>query len=286
VAGALIARDFKKNENFFVSEDLVMGTYHMVMNNKAKPLDDPYVRKACAYAFNYEVAMNQIFPGGEKARGFLPKVLRGGCEDIVTYDYDLEKAKAMLKKSKYSAEELKKFEMKLGALSGNEMIQNVHLMLYSNLKKIGLNPKIVSVTWPQSAQRARKPETALHFFFFRQSGKVPHQLHFLNFFTKKFWGSAYPLGGMYYSNPKVEEAIEIANNSLDIVEQDRYYCIAQRQIAEDSPAIFSHTELRLVPFWRYVKGYKYPVGCEFWQWRFSWFTMDTEDPLFRKNHGW
>jgi len=90
---------------------------------------------------------------------------------------------------------------------------------------------------------------------------------------------------MYYQNPKVTEAITMGNTSLDLEEQNKYYCQAQKLIAEDSPAIFSHTDFRLFPFWRYVKGYKFPVGAEFFHLRFNRFTMDTGDPLFKKNHG-
>lgn len=282
-----LLRDLQKNENFIVSEDLVDdGMYLCTMNNKKPPLDDPYVRKAMAHAFNVELVMNEILEGGKRVHGPLPERMRGGCTDIVFYPYDLEKAKEMLKKSKYTAEELKKFEMEFAPVANYEAYTKMALMLASDLKKIGLTLKIVPSTWVSICQHAQKPETAFHFAMQTQSAKVPHPLQNLTYFTEELWGSAYPMGGMYYSNPKVTEAINMANNSPAVEEQRKYYCAAQRLIAEDSPIIFSHSPLRLFPFWRYVKGYEYPVGAAFFQLRFDRFTMDTEDPMFKKNHGW
>ncbi|OGP65215.1 MAG: hypothetical protein A2169_02985 [Deltaproteobacteria bacterium RBG_13_47_9] len=278
-------KELQKNEHFFVSEELVDGTWICVMNNKKKPLDDVHVRKAIAHAFNVELVTSQILAGGERARGPLPANMRGGCEDIPYYEYDLEKAKAMLKKSKYSPEELKKFEIELaGGIS--ERFDKIMLMLNSDLKKIGFNPTITTTTWPVSCQRAQRPETAFHLALITSAAVLPHPLRILTYYTKDAWGISYPAGGMYYSNPKVEDAIKTANDSSSIEELRKYYCIAQKLIAEDSPSVFSHTDFRLLPMWRYIKGYKYPVGCEYFNLRFNRFTMDTEDPMFKKNHGW
>jgi peptide/nickel transport system substrate-binding protein len=276
-------KEFEKNENFTVSEESPDGIWYCAMNTTKPPLDDPYVRKAVAHAWNTELITSTILVGGKRARGPLPERMRR-CADIVYYPYDLEKAKALLKQSKYSADELKKFELELaGGIS--ERYTNIMLLFNSDLKKIGLNPKIVSTTWTDMCQRQQKPETAFHFALITHVAQIPHPAEYLSFYTKDGWGIPYPPGGMYYQNPKVTEAITMGNTSMDLAEQNKYYCQAQKLIAEDSPAIFSHTDFRLFPFWRYVKGYKFPVGAEFFHLRFNRFTMDTGDPLFKKNHG-
>ena len=278
-------KELQKDENFLVSEELTDGLWTCAMNNTKPPLDDPFVRKAVAHAWNTELITSTIISGGKPARGPLPDSLRGGCSDIPYYPYDLEKAKELLKKSKYSAEELKGFELEMaGGVS--ERFTSVLLSFYSDLKKIGLNPKITMMTWPDASRRQQKPETAFHFSLTAHKPIAPHPMQFLDYYTKQGWGKAYPLGGIYYSNPKVEEAINLASSAPTIEEQKKYYCLAQKQIAEDCPAIFSHVDHRLFPMWRYVKGYKYPVGCEYFHLRFNRFIMDTEDSMFKKNHGW
>jgi peptide/nickel transport system substrate-binding protein len=96
-------------------------------------------------------------------------------------------------------------------------------------------------------------------------------------------GSGLSIGGIYYSNPKVTEAVQKGNSATDFGEQKKFYCEAQKLIAEDAPVAFLHDDLRLTPFWKYVKGYKYPVGAMFFEHRFERFYMDTNDPLFLKN---
>lgn len=278
-------RELQKDEKFFVNEEYPDGIWYAAMNTTKPPLDDVYVRRAVAHAWNTETITNVILAGGKRVRGPLPESLQGGCTNIPYYPYDLEKAKELLKKSKYSAEELKKFEMELaGGIS--ERYTNIMLLFNSDLKKIGLNPKIITTTWPDMSRRQQKPETAFHFAIHTHVARVNHPIIFLIFYTKDGWGKATPLGGTYYYNPKVTEALNTAANFSDITDQNKYYCIAQKLIAEDSPAIFSHNDFRLFPMWRYVKGYKYPVGADFYQFRFNRFTMDTEDPLFKRNHGW
>jgi peptide/nickel transport system substrate-binding protein len=279
-----VMRDFQNDDKFVVNEEYPDSLWYAPMNNTKPPLDDPYVRKAVAHAWNTEVIMSKILPGGKRAFGPLPDRMRR-CEGIVQYPYNLEKAKELLKQSKYSAEELKKLELEMPH-GISERYNNIFLLFYSELKKLGLNPKMVTTTFPNVSQRTQKPETAFHFALLTQGAYIAHPIEYLGYYTKEGWGIAYPPGGMYYQNPKVTEAIEMANNSLDSDEQIKYYCEAQKLIAEDSPAIFSHTDVRLQPYWRYVKGYKHPVGAEFFHLRFNRFTMDTEDPLFKKNQGW
>lgn len=278
-------KELQKNPNFNVSEEYALGYWTCHMNTSQPPLDDPYVRKAVSHAWNRDVITRKILAGGRPGAGPIPDQLRRGCTDLPVYEYDLEKAKALLKKSKYSAEELKKYPMTM-ASGVSERFTRIYLSHYSDLKKLGLNPVIETVTWPAACKRQQKPETAFAFSLQTGGAKVPHPTEYLNYYTKSYWGNAYPPGGMYYHNPKVEEALKKAADTADPEEQNKYYCIAQRQIAEDAPAIWSHNDFRLIPLARYVKGYKYPVGAEYFQFRFERYYMDTEDPLFRKNHGW
>ena len=281
-----IQRELQSNPNFKIEEDTLPAPWQLVLNNKKKPLDDIYVRKAIAYAFDRHTVMDLILAGGKPTAGPLPPELQGGCTDIATYPFDLEKAKEMLAKSKYSAEELKSFNMEIAAAAGSERFQKVALLTSSNLKKIGLNAQVKVVRYVDICQYQAKPETAYHMVVFYHPALVPHPYQYLIFYTPEGAGTAWPPGGIYYENPQVTEWINKGNNASDLKEQRRYYCEAQKQIALDSPVVWSHTELRLMPKWRYVKGWQYPVGSMFFELRHDRYTMDTDDPMFRKNHGW
>jgi len=281
-----IVNELKTDEKFTVVEHFDPRPWTVVINNQKKPLDCPYVRKAINYAFNKEVITSQILAGGRPLKGPIPEELRWGCEDIVTYPYNVEKAKQVLAQSKYSAADLTNFKMEFAAVAGSERYKAIGLLFMNDMKKIGLNVEIRAVRWGEICQAAQKPEKAYHFALLAQAAKVAHPYQYFIFYTPNGWGTAYPAGGIYYENPKVTEAVDKGNNAGNFEEQKKLYCQAQKIIAEDAPVAFLHEDLRPTPFWRYVKGYKYPVGAMFFEHRFEQFTMDTNDPLFIKNHGW
>lgn len=277
----------KEDKNFVIEEYFIPTPWTVLMNCKKKPLDDIHVRKAIAQAYDYEQVTTKILSGGKLMKGPLPEAIRGDCTDIKAYPFDLEKAKAKLAKSKYSAAELKQTPIEIAAVYGSERFQNICLLLATNMQKIGLNAQIKSVRIVDINQAAAKPETCYHLVLHVQGGRVINPPAILVYYTKEGWGTAWLGAGNYYDNPKATDAFNKAKDSLDANEQRKYYCEAQRLISEDCPRIWSHETFRQIPCWRYVKGFEVPKwGALFYELRFENFYMDTEDPLFKKNHGW
>ena len=283
--GPSIIREMKKNPNLVVEEHIWPATWLAVMNNKKPPLDDPYVRRAINYAFNKEVGYKQILAGGRPLQGPLPEMLRE-CEGTYAYPYDPEKAKALLKQSKYSADQLKGFKMEFAAVATSERFKQIGLLFCSNMQEIGLNVQMRAVRWDDICQAAQKPETAFHFALNANTAKIPHPVAFLVYFIPEGHGVGYPMGGIYYSNPKVNELISKGNEAMDPGEQSKYYCQAQKIMIEDAPVAFGFENIAQYPYWRYVKGFKFPTGAQYFEHRFDRYTVDVNDPMFRKNQGW
>lgn len=275
---------WKKNPNFTVKEDVPQLTWYLPMNNQKPPLNDPYVRKAICYAFDYESMVHSILGGGKRSTGVVPPGILGHGEDIFYYTRDLKKAKEMLQKSKYTPAQLAQFNIEIAAVAGSERFKKVALLVASNLAEIGLKGQVKAVRWTDICQAQKTPETAYSMVVFYQSGIIPHPLFFLVFFTQEGWGTAYPPGGIYYQNPKVSELIEKANETKDSEKQTQMYIQAQKLIVEDAPAVFTHYDLRSVPFWRYLKGYQFPAGAQHFEFWFPRFWMDVNDELYKKNH--
>ena len=60
-------------------------------------LQDPRVRQAIAHAIDRETIVNSLLPeGAEQATQFMPPTVDGWADDVTTYDYDPERAKALL----------------------------------------------------------------------------------------------------------------------------------------------------------------------------------------------
>jgi peptide/nickel transport system substrate-binding protein len=69
-------------------------------NTAMPPLDNPMIRQAIAHAINREAAVDALYPeGSEVATQFMPPSLFGYADDVTTYEYDVEKAKALIAES-------------------------------------------------------------------------------------------------------------------------------------------------------------------------------------------
>jgi len=278
-------KELEELEGINVYYDAIDTPWFLILNNKRPPLDDVHVRKAMAHAFDYETVIKDILVGGVRSKGPVPNNVAGHNDDLMTYTRDIEKAKGLIKKSKYSREELSKFELELAAVAGSERFLNIGLLAATNFKEIGLNVKVKQVRWADICQHQVKPETAFHIVIFYQSGKIPNPQQFLVFYTPEGWGTAYPPGGIYYENQEVTEFIKKAKAASSVKDQFKYYGKAQELIVEDCPSIFMHNDLLAQPIWRYVKGYKMPAGAFYYQLRFDNFWMDTSDKFYKRNHG-
>ena len=272
-------------EGIKVYFDPIDTAWNLILNNKRPPLDDVYVRKAMAYAFDYDVVINDILVGGKRSQGPVPNGMAGHNDQLLTYTKDMKKAKELIKKSKYSKQELAKFQMELAAVAGSERFHNIGLLAAANFSEIGLNVKLKDVRWADICQHQIKPETAFHIVIFYMSGTIPHPQPFLLFYTPEGWGTAYPPGGIYYENSKVTEYINKAKTAASLEDQYKNYRKAQELIVEDSPCLFLHNSLLAQPIWRYVKGYKMPAGAFYYQLRFDSYSMDTSDNYYKRNHG-
>ncbi|MGR7996633.1 ABC transporter substrate-binding protein [Xanthobacter sp. ZOL 2024] len=277
-----VQKQLASDERFVVERDPQPTPWFVVMNNAKPPLDDPHVRRAVAYAYDANTVTKFILGGGEELRGPVPPQLLGKCEGITRYDFSLEKAKQELAQSKYTPEQLKAFEMDIAAVAGSERFKNIALLLSTNLKKIGLNAQVKAVRWSDITAAQTKPETAFNFVVYYDTAKVPHPNQFLTYYTKKGWGASYPPGGIYYDNPKVTALIQQANDANDPAESQKLVCEAVKLIAEDSPSVFSHVDVRQFPHWRYVKGFKADAGAMFFDLRFDRFSLDAADPLLKQ----
>ncbi len=276
-----VQRQLAADNRFVVERHTQPTPWFVVMNNSRPPLDDVHVRRAIAYAYDSKTVTKYILGGGEELRGPVPAQLLGGCEGVRIYEFDMEKAKAELAQSKYSAEQLGAFQMEIAAVAASERFKNIALLLSTNLKKLGIKTQVKAVRWSDITAAQTKPETAFDFVVYYESPKVPHPNQILTYYTKAGWGGAYPPGGMYYDNPVVTDLIKKAGSAANTDESNRLLCDAVRQIAEDSPSIFSHVDVRQLPHWRYVKGFRGFVGATPFDLRFNSLEIDSSDPDYR-----
>ncbi|NLN47974.1 MAG: ABC transporter substrate-binding protein, partial [Clostridiales bacterium] len=222
---------------------------YLGLNTENKPLDNPKVRQAIAYAVPYE-QICKVLGGGEKyaprARTVLTEELSGSAP-VFQYEYDLENAKELLKEAGYE----NGFKLNFDLFNAGKF-PDMAVVLQAELKKIGIDMEINSMAPPA-------------FFQSGDAGK-------LNFFVVSWWDNAadpvgllndivhsasIPSPGNYakYVNKDVDSLIDKAKVELEPAKRDELLKDAQEILAEDVPYIPIHEAMITLAFRKNVKNY-------------------------------
>jgi peptide/nickel transport system substrate-binding protein len=132
---------------------------YITMHTKKAPLDDIHIRKALAWAFDYDVAV-KLSPGAVQARGPVPQSVPGADPDAFQYHQDLDKAREELKKSKYYGK-LDQYPIEIH-WNDNPVQQKHAMLMMANAAKIGVTVNVVEGTFGLLEQNSSKLETTPH----------------------------------------------------------------------------------------------------------------------------
>jgi len=226
--------------------------------NQAKaPLDNPKIREAIAYALNRQALVTAKYPeGAEVASQFMPPELFGWSGDVPQYNYDPEKAKALIKES-------------------------------------GVTDLTIEFYYPSDVSRPYMPDPTANFEAFKadleavgftvvpktapwRSGYLDDvnagnaQVYLLGWtgdygdpdnFIGTFFRTAQPAWG--FDNQEIFDALTTARDTADLAERTKLYEAANKLIMEYLPGVpYVHTQPALA-FAAGVTGYvPSPVSLE------------------------
>lgn len=142
------------------------NNFNIALNTKSKPTDDIHVRKAMAYALDYDQVCESIYPGSTKSTGPILAGL-GGALKSNPYAYDLDKAKKELKQSKYY-DQLISGELKISldyCSEGGDNQEKLALLMQSGLDQIGVTCEIASKPFATMMTDATSIETTANAAF-------------------------------------------------------------------------------------------------------------------------
>lgn len=230
-----------------------LSTFYVGLNNSIPPFDDPKIRQAFNYAIDRDILANVVFRQSRvPAEGILPPKMPGYNPDLDVYDFDIERAKALIEESSYgSIDNLP--DITLTTSGGGSEPGIVATAVIGMLEQyLGLE---VSVELVESA------------VYFSEVGEGNYQMFVLG------WSADYPdpqdfLDIMFYSesannhinysNPEVDQLLEEARVEQDFDARMALYQEVERMIVEDGPWIplFHNAEYWLTK--PYVQGMIYP----------------------------
>jgi peptide/nickel transport system substrate-binding protein len=227
-----------------------MTTFGLKFNTQKAPTRDLNLRKAIAYAFDYD-AFLKIYNGNAVLQTSpFPFATRGHINVPGFYRQDLAKARESLAKSAYPTGGI---ELEYVYVQGLEEERKMGLVLIDNLSRLDLKVKMVPLTWPNMVARGSKAESSpdLMAVFATPVSTDPDAVAYQ--YHRNSWGKYY--GSHFYQNEDVWRLIERARTLARWEERAPLYAEIQKRIAADAPEVFGMLANRRWGLRDHVKGF-------------------------------
>jgi len=207
------------------------------LNITSEYLSDPKVRQALNYAVDVEaIAKSVLLDNGLPVVSPMPKSFFGFCETTPSYAYDPDKAKELLAEAGVPEE----FELAFIAPTGRYAQDfQVAEAIAGYLAEVGITAVPQTADWGTYMDMVLVgPEEAKRdMYLLGWAGGYPHGSHTMALVKT---GAFFNRG--YYSSPKLDELIGLADTALTTQESADYYCQANQIIWEDAPWIFLYQQ--------------------------------------------
>jgi len=229
--------------------------FYIMMNTKKPPLDDVHVRKAIAYAVDYQTIVDQIFPGNPIATGPVPSYLPGAAKDLPRYYYDLTKAKEELQKSKYwpdIKDNPDKYALDFHWIAEVPAEEKVAILFAQNMEEIGLEVNVVKVPWLSVVKEMTNMSTSPHLVSVFVAAHYPEAGSLLEsrYHSKSAdtWEQ-----NEWLLNETLDHMIEDALSTVNTTERFKKYAEIEKAIMELCPSIFLFDHMIKLVHQDYVK---------------------------------
>ncbi|EPF17906.1 MULTISPECIES: ABC transporter substrate-binding protein [Cedecea] len=149
----------KENKDINLMQKAGLNTGFLAFNTQKPPLDNVKVRQALALAINKPAIIEAVFHGtGIEAKNLLPPGVWSADDKLKDYDYDPEKAKALLKEAGFA----NGMSIDLWAMPVqrpyNPNAKRMAEMIQADWAKIGVTAKIVTYEWGEYLKRVKSGE--------------------------------------------------------------------------------------------------------------------------------
>ncbi len=223
-----------------------LNLFYLAFNVKAAPFNDIHVRRAIAYSINTKgLIQSQLAGAGERATGFVPPLffkplgvspatVESWYAKNPQYDYDLDKAKAELKQSKFP----KGFTTTVPYPSDYPRMGAALQNLQQNMKPMGVNIELKEMTEDQWLAILEGNRDKLGMSVVVYFPDYPDPADYAGFLTTPQIKSGWNISN--YSNPKVDKLMN---------EQAATDNVAKRIKALREVLTIAQTDLPVLPVW-------------------------------------
>lgn len=235
-----------------IQDHLGSTTFGIKFNTQLGPTADINLRKAIAYALDYD-ALIQIYNGAASLQtSSFPNSMQGHVDVPGIPRQDLDKAKAYLAQSEYPEGGI---TLPYIHVAGLEEARRIGLVLLDNLQQLNITVELRPEQWPNMVAAGASVETspAMTSVFVTPVSTDPDSVAYQ--YHPNSHGQYFSMH--YYDNPNVTEMIDQARASTDWDERSTLYEAIQVQIVEDQPEIFGMLQNRRWAHRDYLQGFQF-----------------------------
>ncbi len=225
---------------------------YLGFNVQKEPLDNKNLRHAINHAIDREAIAEALYAGYAKpAVNPLPPGYLGYNDAVELYDYDVDKAKELLREAGYDdGLEIELWTMPVARpyMPDPETVAEI---VQNNLAEIGIDIKIVREEWAPYLEKTAEGEHQLYMLGWSGTNGDPDY-----FLSSLLHGSNVGTSNReFYENSEVDKLLDQAKVSIDQDERADFYKQAQALIAEDSPMVPLVHSTPVLASASYVKNY-------------------------------
>jgi peptide/nickel transport system substrate-binding protein len=207
-----------------------------LINVKKPPTDNPKVRQALLYAWDYQAVVKSVYNNlATVGEGPVPKTMWGHNPNLPKNEFNLAKAKQLIQESGLKPEQLK---MRMAYISTSQEYANCAQLYQAMLAQIGVELELTPGEWGTIWEQAKKTETAPNLQSMTWWPTYPTPSDWLIGMFRTETPALFNLS--HYSNPEVDALIDkgVKLEGVDRKAAIEAYQKAQEQIVRDGAGIF------------------------------------------------
>jgi peptide/nickel transport system substrate-binding protein len=251
--------------NYKILQASTATAFYMKLNNQLAPTDDVHIRRAIAYAMDYETIRDVIYPGGELKGPLAPLFADAHLDSLPSPEFNLEKAAEEVAKSKYAGSE--PIKISHGYVANTAFEEEIGLLFKATLESIGFEVDLQPEPWNRITELATKPETSPNAtqVFYGPTYPSPDSVFFVQYHTraKGTWSSM-----SWVDDPEIDGLIDKSRETVDEAARNGIYQEIQAKLHDRQSDVFLLTQLKRMAAHECLQGYA-EVPMQSWDYDFS-----------------
>ncbi|MFT4412505.1 peptide-binding protein [Fredinandcohnia humi] len=252
----------KAIEGTKIEEGLALSYTFLAFNQQDERFQDKRVRQAMTHAIDKNAIVESIMNGaGQAANAPDSPLMWTYNDDVPQFDYDPEKAKALLKEAGWEDtngngivdKDGKELSFSVKTNQGNKVREDIAVVLQQQLKEIGVEATPNIVEWSAFIEQISAPNWDYEAMILGWSlSTFPDQYDIFHSSQREEG-----LNFVWYSNPEADKLMEEARQTTDIEKYKQIHKDLYQILVEDQAYTYLYypTEFRAMP--EELQGYEF-----------------------------